>query len=220
MTIEQFMELQRNHMRQVTLERYRQLNRFARKGQYLFAGSSLAEQFPVNELLLADPDAPCLYNRGVSGDVMEQFIQDMDTLVFDLEPTKLFINIGSNDIGLEGYQEDLHMQKYIDILDKLQLRLPDTQIHVLSYYPVNPDIRSFIPETEKAKLFMTRNMTNINALNHRLQAHCKEQGLTYIDVSSVLMDESGSLREDFTMEGIHLWPNAYFKVLEVLKAYF
>ena len=34
------------------LERYRRLNQFAQLGKVLFVGSSLMEQFPINELLL------------------------------------------------------------------------------------------------------------------------------------------------------------------------
>ena len=34
------------------VERYKRLYEFIEKGQVLFAGSSLMEQFPINELLL------------------------------------------------------------------------------------------------------------------------------------------------------------------------
>ena len=39
---------------QEKLERYRMLNRNVKKGQILFTGSSLMEQFPINELLMTN----------------------------------------------------------------------------------------------------------------------------------------------------------------------
>jgi len=39
------------HEKEDKVERYRRLNRFVRKGQIVFAGSSLMEQFPIYELL-------------------------------------------------------------------------------------------------------------------------------------------------------------------------
>ena len=47
------------------LERYRILNRYARKGEILFTGSSLMEQFPVNELLLSNGLSQIIYNLGI-----------------------------------------------------------------------------------------------------------------------------------------------------------
>ena len=38
--------------KQQKLERFRRLNRYVRKGQIVFAGSSLMEQFPIYEFLL------------------------------------------------------------------------------------------------------------------------------------------------------------------------
>ena len=47
--------------------RFRYLNEFVKPGQILFAGSSLMEQFPIQEFV-ADFDLPLtIYNRGVGG---------------------------------------------------------------------------------------------------------------------------------------------------------
>ena len=47
--------------------RYRILNQYVRKGEILFAGSSLMEQFPVYEFLLDDGLPYVIYNRGIGG---------------------------------------------------------------------------------------------------------------------------------------------------------
>ena len=49
------------------VNRFRRLNPFAVKGQILFVGSSLMEQFPIHELLMADRSPLIIYNRGIGG---------------------------------------------------------------------------------------------------------------------------------------------------------
>lgn len=49
-----FFQEQMKREQQDKLERYRVLNRNVRKGEILFTGSSLMEQFPVNELLMTN----------------------------------------------------------------------------------------------------------------------------------------------------------------------
>lgn len=46
------------------ITRYHHLNRYVKKGQIVFAGSSLMEQFPIYEFLLDDQLPLTIYNRG------------------------------------------------------------------------------------------------------------------------------------------------------------
>ena len=56
------------------VERFRHLNPFVKKGQIVFAGSSLMEQFPISEFL-QDFDLPyTIYNRGVGGFTTEEML--------------------------------------------------------------------------------------------------------------------------------------------------
>jgi lysophospholipase L1-like esterase len=197
------------------LECYRQLNTFVKKDEILFTGSSLAEQFPINELL---PDRT-IYNRGVGGFVIDEFLENIDTLIFNLEPSKLFINIGSNDLGLPTYNQDVLMAKYQKVLDLIHDKLPQCQVYILSYYPVNADKKSFIPDEEKAFIFATRTNASINKANKALSLLASKNNAQYIDVNTCLLDNSDTLFEDYTVEGIHLWPKAYARVLEVLVPY-
>ena len=85
--------------KQDKLMRYRHLNRFCKKGQIVLAGSSLMEQFPIYELM-QDFDLPLtIYNRGIGGYVSRDMLAALDVQVLELAPSKLFINIGTNDIG-------------------------------------------------------------------------------------------------------------------------
>ncbi len=204
----------------IKAERYRQLNPLAQKGRIVFAGSSLAEQFPVDELLKAAGSDKTVYNRGISGDVIQGLLDNIETLILDLAPSKLFINIGSNNIGSPDYSLDTLMYKYKEILSIVRTRLPDCKIHILSYYPVNPDKESFIPAAERIEMFRTRSNEAISQANTALQTLAEDFNAEYIDVSSVLMDEERRLKAEYTVEGVHLWPEAYRLVFEVLLPWF
>ena len=202
------------------IERYRQLNQYVKKGQILFAGSSLAEQFPIHEFVSELPTSTLIYNRGVSGEVMHGFRQNLQVLVYDLEPSKLFINIGTNDMNMPNFQEEAHLVGYEALLKEIQEQLPETKIYLLSYYPVNPNKESFIPKEQVAQMLKTRNNQAIVHINQQLELLASRLDITYIDVHHCLLDSCGQLEESLTIEGMHLWPEAYYKVFQVLKPYF
>ena len=67
------------------LERYRILNRNVRKGEILFTGSSLMEQFPVNELLMTNGMDQVIYNRGIGGFTTSDMLEYMEEMVFAVQ---------------------------------------------------------------------------------------------------------------------------------------
>jgi len=68
------------------LRKYRELNAVAPKGQTVCAGSSLMENFPVNELLMNLGSTKKIYNRGMSAFTIAQYDEVLD-IVLDLEPS-------------------------------------------------------------------------------------------------------------------------------------
>lgn len=75
------------------LKNFQYLNQYIKKGQILFTGSSLMEHFPVAELY-AESDLSknglLVYNRGIGGYTTDEFLRDIDTMLLDLEPSRLF----------------------------------------------------------------------------------------------------------------------------------
>ncbi len=206
--------------REEKLENYKELNRFVKPGQILFVGSSLAEQFPVNELLNSYEKRYIVYNRGIGGDIISGLQGAMNERIFDLQPSKIFINIGTNDMNEPDFTEDALLEKYNQVLMQIIQRLPETKIYILSYYPVNSNIKSRIPEEVSKAMFAQRTNTVINQLNRRLENMAHELHCNYIDVHSILLDAEGNLDQKYTVEGIHLKPNAYAVILKILAAYF
>ncbi len=200
------------------LERYRILNQNVKKGEILFTGSSLMEQFPVNELLMTNGMDQVVYNRGIGGFTTTDMLQHMEEMVFGTEPSRIFINIGTNDIGSPEYQLETLLERYEEIIVRIQERLPEAEINMMAYYPVNETDK--IPEGEWGKTaFVTRTNENINIANAAIENLAAKKGCRFINVNEGLADERGKLKKEYTIEGIHMYANGYQVVLQNLKKY-
>lgn len=215
------MEIFKQRMREQQmdrLERYRVLNRYAKKGEILFTGSSLMEQFPIDELLMSNGMSQVIYNRGVGGFTTTDMLEYMEEMVFGTEPSRIFINIGTNDIGSPDYRLEALMANYEKILMRTKERLPQAQITLMAYYPVNEVDK--VPDNEwGAHMFDTRTNANIAIANAAVKELAEKTGCRFIDVNDGLRDENGRLKAEFTIEGIHMYANGYQVVLENLKKY-
>lgn len=203
--------------------KYRMLNKAAQKAQIVFAGSSLMEWFPIDEMQLTLRIDCVIYNRGMAGAATIDLLGAMDECIFDLEPSKLFINIGTNDIGAsgpDGYRIEKLLANYNEILDQIQKRLPLCAVFVMAYYPVNPKADFELHGHQKEELFRTRTNENIKATNEAVEVLATKHGMSFIDVNRGLFDEDGNLKKEYSIDGIHLWPNAYAVILENMKIYF
>ncbi len=207
---------------QQKIDKYRILNQAAKKGEILFTGSSLMEHFPINELLMNEGMNQVIYNRGVGGFTTTDMLANMEEQVFGTEPSKIFINIGTNDIGdaSRSFEEVLKdmLVNYEKILMQIQERLPKTEVYMMAYYPVNETDK--VPEDEWAKtMFVNRNNQNLPVANEAVKKLAEKMGYHYIDVNAGLCDERGMLKKEFTVEGVHMYANGYQVVLQNMKQY-
>lgn len=200
------------------LERFRILNQNVKKGEILFTGSSLMEQFPINELLMTNGMDQVIYNRGIGGFTTTDMLENMEEMVFGTEPSRIFINIGTNDIGSPDYRLEALMERYEEIIFRIQERLPETEITMMAYYPVNETDK--VPEGEWGKTaFVTRTNENIAIANEAVEKLAAKKGCRFINVNEGLTDERGKLKKEFTIEGIHMYANGYQVVLDNLRQY-
>ena len=196
------------------IERYRHLNQMARKGQILFCGSSLMEQFPVSELMLDAGLSFSIYNRGVGGLTTGEMLDYLDVLVTDLEPAHIFINIGTNDLNDEYYDVSDLVGRYEEILDIIKTRLPKADIYVLAYYPGNMSIDGIDPVLKEK--FRFRNNDRIKEANQELEKLSDRLHINFIDCNSAITGEDGNLRPEFCIDGIHIYGDGYAEILNVL----
>jgi len=201
---------------------FRQLNPYAKKGAVLFTGSSLMEQFPVAELCRSMEIDAVVYNRGIGGYTTDDFLNAMGPMLLDLQPGKVFINIGTNDIKddpaiPEGWQTHLRTN-YDAILGQLKAALPTCDVYVMAYYPVNADADCAKNGFMYAALQVRTNeaVKEANAIAAEL---AEKYGYHYIDANAGLTDEEGRLKEEYTVDGVHMFPEAYAVVLKNLREY-
>jgi len=206
-------------MKMEQLIKYKYLNQFAKKGKTLMVGSSLMENFPINELQQSFDVKKIIYNRGICGIVTNQLLTFMKECIFELEPSKIFINIGTNDIASPGYTLEGLISNYRDILTQVKERLPDSSVYVMAYYPVNSVVDYGIPLEDKQDMFKTRTNEVILKANKAIEQLARQFNYEYIDVNQGLMDEEGNLKADFAIEGLHMWPQAYAIIFKNLIQY-
>lgn len=191
-------------------------NKDAVKGQIVFTGSSLMEMFPVEEWVKElGPDAPIVYNRGVGGYKTSDLLPILDACVFELEPRKVFINIGTNDLSDDSIPLEKVMSNYDRIITQIEERLPGVIIYMMAYYPVNYDAA----DEEMKPCLLIRTNEKINRANELVEQLAARHGQRYINVNAPLMDEQGRLKAEYTIEGMHIKPEGYRAIFEDVMAY-
>ncbi|MHA6529843.1 GDSL-type esterase/lipase family protein [Paenibacillus sp. BAC0078] len=203
------------------IKKYKMRNQYIKKGQVLFVGSSLMEHFPIDEMQSVVGLDRVIYNRGIGGITTNELLTIMDECIFDLEPSKIFINIGSNDIGggLEDGKKEILLENYNEILSQIKKQLPKCEVYVMAYYPVNSKGDFGLEPESQKNMFASRNNANIRMVNEEVKALAMKLGLNFINANEGLTDDEGNLKAEFTVEGVHMWPNAYYVILENMKRY-
>ncbi len=217
---EQIMQDMMKHFQQekeMKRAKYRQQNAYIRKGQTLFTGSSLMEQFPITEYCLNE-GLPIAYNRGIGGYTTDEFLAAIDDVLLDMQPAKLFINIGTNDIRSMPEGEDWfsHLSaNYRAICEIIRDKLPKTTVYMMAYYPVNLEAL----QARAGQGPIVRTNENVAKANEMVSVLAAEFGFHYIDVNDGLKDETGGLKAEYTRDGIHFDSAAYRTVFDRLKQY-
>lgn len=183
------------------------LNSKAQKGQIEFTGSSLMQHFPVNEIAMSADLPMKVYNRAISGYKTQDLIDNIGPLVLDIEPSKIFINIGTNDLAAADISDEQLLTNYKTIIDAIHDRLPETKVYMMAYYPVNENGGTDQPFDSHA--FDLRNNAAIDAMNEKLSVLAGEWGCEWVDANDGLRDSEGKLRKELTVEGIHMYAQAY-----------
>lgn len=200
------------------LKNYDKANLSAKKGQTLFVGSSLMEIFPIEKWEEAGEVtfSHYIYNRAVRATTISFLLEHIESQIFNLEPSKIFINIGTNDIGFEIPEEEF-LNNYDQILSQIESKLPQTQVYVMRYYPINTV--DFGQDSDEKTLFETRSNKKFQKASDKIKKLADNHHFHFIDVNDGLSDENGNLKKELTFDGAHLNPAGYQLVLENLKVY-
>ena len=201
------------------VEKYRRLNKSVRKGQILFVGSSLMEHFPINEILMSRGLDLCIYNRGISSYTIPELMESLDEQIFDLEPSVIFINIGTNDISIPEMTREKFTEEYHGLLDQIKNRLPDARVYMMAYYPVNVELTDEIVPWPEAPEVARLRVERLPWANEVAKDLALEFGYEFINVNDGLADDKGVLKRNLSCDGIHMWPDAYEIIFDNMKKY-
>lgn len=201
--------------KELKVENYREQNKTAEYGQVVFTGSSLMEMFPINKFLNENGDRTVIYNRGVGGFISEELLEVIDVCATDLKPSKVFINIGTNDLSWSSIPVSHLMDNYDKIITAIEDAVPGVIIYLMAYYPVNPEAAD---ESMKECLRIRTN-EKITAANEEVKKLAKKHGQRYIDINANLKDSLGRLKAEYTIEGVHINENGYRAVYGDIMKY-
>ena len=157
------------------------------------------EMFPINKLLEEHHDSTVIYNRAVGGFITDELLKVIDVCAVDLMPSKVFINIGTNDLSWSSIPISQVIDNYSKILDEIE-KVPDVKIYLMAYYPVNYEAAA--PEMKECLKIRTNE--KIAAANAEVKKLAERHGQRYIDISRNLKDDRGSAES-----GIHHRGNAH-----------
>ncbi len=123
----------------------------------------------------------------------ESAIGDVSTVI-NLQPQKIFMTYGMNDLLLFNGNSNLFIKQYEKLINKVKQGLPNTEIYVCSVLPV-----------EQIAINRNAAFKQYSQFNISLQKMCKDLGITYIKTDDLLDGHS----EYYEPDGIHMKANFY-----------
>ena len=182
-------------------------NREMEEHQTVFLGDSITEHFPyhlvhTNQLI---------YNRGIVGDNIQGLLNRMNESIYQLNPDKVFLLIGTNDM-CNGRSNDEIIEGIKEIIDKIHSFNPSIKVFVQSILPIHEKKHPKIV----SDYIVCRSNQRFKEIN---QALSKLQNITFIDTFSSLTDQDGDLAIEYTLEGLHLSVLGYDQMIHVLRPY-
>lgn len=187
------------------MEKFTIDNATIQKGGIVFSGDSIIEFFPIKKYLGQDKE---IYNRGIAGIDSIWLLNHIEQQVLAVQPSKIFILIGTNDLGM-GKSISEVCQNINQMISQIKRSLPKCQTFLLSILPVNSD------DDYKQRVKIRTN-SSIEAANHILAAL---PGATYLDLYHTMLDDQKQLAPSFTTDGLHLSQDGYKHVSKFLLSY-
>lgn len=154
----------------------------------VFLGNSITNFCTWAEAFGSDPR---VVNRGISGNLSGEVLEHLDLIVAG-KPAKIFLMIGIND----NTSPEVVVPNTRRIIEVVRRESPATELYVQSLLPCNRTDRNGMVEP----------------INEQLKALCQQEGVTYIDVYSKLVDGNASnpgIATAYTNDNLHVTAAGY-----------
>lgn len=163
------------------METYREMNSITEAGGVVLFGSNTFAALPVGELAQAFRITEPIYNRSIKDVRIDQIESYLKVCLYDLNPRKIFVNMGDIDILDENVDADNFIAKYEWLLYMIHTKT-QASIYIV---PIVSDSQAAFK------------------INQRLKALASQTGCKYIDVTGVLESKRPTLRL-FEMLKVHM----------------
>jgi len=181
------------------------------KGQIVLLGDCVIEHVPTEEHL----NDQIVYNNGISGDTTVLLLDTLYKRAIKYKPSKLFLSVGSNDIGFDKRDVKEIYNNIISICEEVKRRSKDTEIHLVSVIPVNHSQIDFI----NRDYVDARDNFDINMLNYYLKNYARKSRIKFLDATKELKNNFDMLNLEYTIDGFHLNTNGLQIVSNLIKKY-
>ena len=173
---------------------------------YLFLGDSITYYYNLEKYF---PDMPVV-NSGISSNTTEDILEDMKNRVYDFNPSKVFLLIGTNDLRDKKSVDEV-VTNIKEIIKEIKKNRKDAKLYIESIYPVNEKVNEKGVEGRKNE--------DIKEINRQLKKYAKENNITFINIYDKLVDDEGLLNADYTTDGLNINENGYEVITKELKKY-
>jgi len=181
------------------------------KNQIVLIGDCLIENLNIDKYF---PDLK-IYNNGISGDTAQMLLGSLYKRAIKYRPSKLFLSVGSKDMGMEDHNIKDIYNNIIMIVEETKRRLKNTEIHIMSIIPVNPaNMENIAREHVDA-----RDNYDINLLNGHLRRYARRNNYKFVDISKSLRNDFQQLNIDYTLDGFHLNELGYTIVSNLIREF-
>jgi len=190
---------------QTAVARFRSMETTAPKLGTVLLGDSITARWPAGMF-----PGEKVVNRGIGSDHIGGWkyfgiIDRLDTSVKALQPRRVFLMIGINDMLPGGAPMENMVEAYGYLLDQIKANAPDAEIIVQSILPVSKPDFHYMHEP-------------IKQLNTEIQRMSSEKDMRFVDLYSRFKDDKGLLKAELSKDGVHLTPEGYRLWLDVLVA--
>ncbi len=177
----------------------------------VFLGDSMIDWYPIDDFF---EDIPTV-NSGHAGDKTVNILDNMKERVYIYNPTKVFIQIGTNDLKNDNVNNDDIAENIRKIVQGIKNNRTQALIYVISIYPINSSDNEKINKEN----VLPRTNEEIEKINKQIKEVCEDENVTYIDIYHKLISDDGDLKLKYTVDGLHLNEMGYYKVTKSLLPY-
>lgn len=183
------------------------------QSHYLFVGDKFTMDYDIENAFSG-------YHLAVSGTnelTSEELKDNLRKYVYNYNPSKVFIQIGINDL-LNSQDDDSEniADNIKDIIKGIKENRPYAEIYIESLYPINDSDNDKIDYELIKKLYNNK----IEKINNNIKDICKNNSVTYIDIYNSLYDKKEKvLKLDYTKDGFNLSDEGYRVITRKIYEY-